>query len=222
MIWGERIFADRLDAGRQLATRLSGVRDGNVVVLGLPRGGVPVAAEVAAVLGAPLDVIVVRKLGVPFHPELAMGAIGEDGVKVLDHDLIERLGITPAQIEAVEQRERVALESRINGFRSGAGRRNLVGRTAIVVDDGIATGATASAACEVARGLGAARVIVAAPVGAPDSLRRVRGADEVICLLQPAGFRAVGEYYREFEQTTDAEVVELLRAARHRSMGVSE
>lgn len=207
-------FQDRADAGRQLAARLVDFRGQDVVVLGLPRGGVPVAAEVAAALSAPLDVIVVRKLGVPFQPELAMGAIGEQGVRVLDHDLIERFGLSPAHVEAVERKERAILEDRVRLFRSGVERTNLVGRTAIVVDDGIATGATASAACVVARDLGAARVVVAAPVGAPDSVRRMRGADEVICLLQPRGFQAVGEFYRIFDQTTDAEVVDLLTAAR--------
>lgn len=214
------IFLDREDAGRQLAARLAGLLRGqDVVVFGLPRGGVPVAAEVAATLGVPLDVIVVRKLGVPFQPELAMGAIGEHEVTVLDHDLIERFGISAAQVQAVEQRERTTLEERVRLFGSAVGPRNLVGRTAVIVDDGIATGATASAACAVARGLGAARVVVAAPVGSPESVRRVRGADEVICPLQPPGFAAVGEYYRDFRQTTDAEVSELLDAARGRTLG---
>lgn len=212
------VFRDRVDAGRRLAARLAD-RSGDVVVLGLPRGGVPVAAEVAAALGAPLDVIVVRKLGVPFQPEVAMGAIGEDGVRLLDQDLIERAGITPAEIESVERRERATLEARVARFRSGFERLDLAGRTAIIVDDGIATGATASAACRVARGLGAARVIVAAPVGGPDALRRVQGADEVVCLVQPRDFQAVGAHYRDFGQTPEAEVVELLDEGRQRMTG---
>lgn len=182
-------------------------------MLGLPRGGVPVAAEVAAALDAPLDVIVVRKLGMPHHPEVAMGAIGEDGVRLLDLDPLERIGVSSAEVEAVEGRERATLESRVVLLRAHAPQLDLTGRTAIVVDDGIATGATASAACQVARARGASRVIVAAPVGGPDAVRRVKGADRVICLIQPADFRAVGAYYLDFSQTSDTEVVDLLGAA---------
>ncbi|MCC6270280.1 MAG: hypothetical protein IT190_03280 [Microbacteriaceae bacterium] len=212
----DEIFLNRVEAGRQLATRLAGMRGEDVVVLGLPRGGVPVAAEVAAVLEAPLDVIVVRKLGVPFQPEVAMGAIGEDGVRILDHQLIEYLGITPEQIEKVERTERAILAARIILFRSDIERQDLTGRTALIVDDGIATGSTASVACRVARGLGAARVVVAAPVGGPDSVQRLRDADEVICLIQPDDFAAVGVHYRDFRPTSETEVVQLLSEARRR------
>lgn len=214
-----QFFTNRTDAGRRLATRLEGVRGPDVVVLGLPRGGVPVAAEVARALDAPLDVIVVRKLGLPSHPEVAMGAIGQDGARLLDQDLIARLGVTTREIEEVERRERKTLDARIALFRAGHEAVDLTGRTAIVVDDGIATGATASAACRVARGLGAQRVIVAAPVGGPDAITRVQGADEVICLIRPPGFQAVGAYYLHFDQTSEAEVVELLSAARERMAG---
>jgi putative phosphoribosyl transferase len=203
-------FRDRVDAGRRLAVHLTPRRAPDVVVLGLPRGGVPVAAEVAKALGAPLDVIVVRKLGIPFHPEVAMGAIGEGGVRVLDEALIARVGVTPAEVAAVERRERETLDTRVARFRSGGARLDLTGRTAIIVDDGIATGATASAAAQVARRLGAARVVVAAPVGGTDAVDRVEGADEVICLLQPVAFQAVGSHYRDFGQTTEDEVVALL------------
>lgn len=213
---GSTVFQDRIDAGRQLAARLENVRGDDPVVLGLPRGGVPVAAEVAKRLGAPLDVIVVRKLGVPWQPEVAMGAIGEDGSRLLDHDLIDALGITQVQLEAVERSELATLTSRVVLFRGGYDRLDLVGKTALIVDDGIATGATSSVACAIARDLGAARVIFAAPVGGPDAVRRVQGADEVVCLVQPSGFHAVGTYYRDFGQTTDAEVVALLASARAR------
>jgi putative phosphoribosyl transferase len=206
-------FRDRTDAGRRLGEHLASWRSPDVVVLGLPRGGVPVAAEVAAALGAPLDVIVVRKLGIPYQPEVAMGAIGEGGVRVLDDTLVARAGVSTAEVDAVEQRERATLESRVQRFRSGHEPLDLSGRTAIIVDDGIATGATATAAVQVARQLGAVRVVVAAPVGGSDAANRV-SADEVVCLLQPPGFQAVGSYYRDFRQTSDDEVAALLAAAR--------
>lgn len=206
-------FQDRIDAGRRLAARLAGFRTDDVVVLGLPRGGGPVAAEVARALDAPLDVIVVRKLGVPFWPEVAMGAIGEGGARMLDEGLIAALDITPAQIHAVEQTEMHTLTARCAVLREGSDRVDLSGRTVLIIDDGIATGATASVACQIARSLGALRVLVAAPVSAPDAVARVQGADGVICLLQPEGFRAVGEHYRDFGQTSEEEVVALLAAA---------
>ncbi len=155
-----------------------------------------------------------RKLGVPFQPEVAMGAIGEDGVRVLDRDLIGWGGITAAQIASVERDERATLEARVARFRAGFEPLDLTGRTALIIDDGIATGATASAACKVARALGASRVIVAAPVGGPEAARQVHGADEVVCLIQPHRFRAVGEHYLHFGQTSDGEVVELLATRR--------
>jgi putative phosphoribosyl transferase len=210
------VFQDRVDAGERLAMRLDRLRGGDIVVLGLPRGGVPVAAEVAERLGLPLDVIVVRKLGVPWQPEVAMGAIGEDGSRFLDRDLIRRLGITPSQIEAVERSERATLASRVSRFRARGDPLDLHGKTALIVDDGVATGATSSVACAIARGRGAAHVIFAAPVGGPDAVRQVQGADELVCLLQPVGFTAVGASYRDFGQTSDAEVVALLAAARER------
>jgi predicted phosphoribosyltransferase len=213
------VFRDRVDAGRQLATRLAEQQGQDVGVLGLPRGGVPVAAEVAIALDAPLDVIVVRKLGVPFQPEVAMGAIAEDGVRLLDHDLIDRFGITPAQVDEVERRERATLEARVVLLRSEFPQQDVTGRTAIIVDDGIATGATASAACFVVRGRGAAHVIVAAPVAGPDAVRVVSGADQVICVIQPPGFQSVGAYYLNFGQTSEDEVIELLAASRRRMEG---
>jgi putative phosphoribosyl transferase len=194
-----------------LAQRLVALGFERPVVLGLPRGGVPVAAPVAAALDAPLDVILVRKLGVPQQPELAMGAIGEDGVRVLNHEVLTAAAVGEDQLAAVEQAERAELEDRAVRFRQGRARVPLEGRTAIVVDDGIATGSTARAALRVARAHGAAEVVLAVPVAPPRACEAMRSeADEVICLEQPARFGAVGQFYRDFDQTTDAEVVALL------------
>lgn len=209
------MFANRDEAGRRLARALERFRGQDVVVLGLPRGGVPVAAAVAARLGAPLDVIVVRKLGTPSAPELAMGAIGEGGVRVLNDSVLEAWEVPPAVLERVEGEERAELEQRVRRFRGGRPGLALTGRTAILVDDGVATGATARAACLVARGLGAARVVLAVPVASPRALAVVEGvADEVVCLAAPEWFAAVGEAYDDFGQVGDDEVVTLLEAAR--------
>lgn len=216
-----RRFADRVDAGRRLATELlavePGLRGADVVVLGLPRGGVPVAAEVAAALDAPLDVIVVRKLGVPWQPELAMGAVGEGGVQVLDARVVQHTGVSDAQLAAVRARERAAVEVRAATLRAGRARLDLVGRTALVVDDGLATGSTARAACMVARHLGADRVVLAVPVGAADTVAAFPDADRVVCVLRPVDFSAVGQFYRDFSATSDAEVVRLLDDAAART-----
>ena len=204
------MFRDRRDAGRLLGAHLRSMGVTASVVAGLPRGGVPVAAEVAAVLGVPLDVLVVRKLGLPLQPEVAMGAIGEDGVRIIDADLIRREGVSSGDLAAVERRERDVLTRRAEVLRGDRPPRDLTGERVLIVDDGIATGATASAACLVARARGAAHVVVAAPVGGRDAADRIGHADRVICLEQPVGFRAVGEHYRIFDQTTDDEVVRLL------------
>jgi putative phosphoribosyl transferase len=213
------MFANRVDAGRRLADGLAHLADDDVVVLGLPRGGVPVAAEVAKALGAPLDVIVVRKLGVPFQPELAMGAIGEGDVRVVDSRLVARLGIGEAELRAVEQRERGVLGARVASLRRGHPQVRLNGRVAVIVDDGIATGSTARAACEVAHRLGAARVVLAVPVAPAGTTAEELRADELVCCATPLGFRAVGEYYRDFGPTSDEEVVALLDTARQRAHG---
>ncbi|HUO48988.1 MAG TPA: phosphoribosyltransferase family protein [Acidimicrobiales bacterium] len=207
-------FRDRVDAGRRLAQRLGHLAAADVVVLGLPRGGVPVAAEIAAALGADLDVILVRKLGVPVQRELGMGAIGEDGVRILNDDVLRMTGVNEAQLEAVETAERAELDRRAALVRAVRPRVPLQGRTALIVDDGIATGSTAMAACAVARAHGAARVVVAVPVAPPDTARRLAdAADEVVCLETPAAMLAIGEWYDDFSQTTDDEVVALLRRA---------
>ncbi|EME58635.1 phosphoribosyltransferase [Amycolatopsis decaplanina] len=207
-------YADRADAGRRLARRLEAFRDEDTVVLGLPRGGVPVAFEVARALSAPLDVIMVRKLGVPYQPELAMGAIGEDDVRVVDMEVVRCARVSGQELAAVERAERAELRRRVERFRAGRERIPLSGRTALVIDDGVATGSTARVACQVARAQGAAKVVLAVPVGASTavvSLRRV--ADEVICLETPTWFVAVGRWYRDFRQTSDDEVADLLRRA---------
>ena len=211
------LFTDRVDAGRRLAAALMRLASDDLVVLGLPRGGVPVAFEVAGALGAPLDVLVVRKLGVPFRPELAMGAVGEGGVTVFNHRVLARARITADEIAAVEQHEREVVDRRVGRFRAGRPGLPLVTRTAVVVDDGIATGSTARAACQVARAAGAARVVLAVPVGPEDLADRLeQGADEVICLEAPSAFSAIGEFYRDFSQTSDEEVADLLVRARTR------
>lgn len=204
------LFTDRADAGRQLARSLEHLRGQDVVVLGLPRGGVPVAAEVAASLGVPLDVIVVRKLGVPFEPEYAFGAIGEDGARVVDATIWQSW-LTEVEVAAVEARERAELGRQVRLLRGGRPPVPLKGRTAVIVDDGIATGATARAACQAARARGASRVVVAAPVGSLDAVAPLRqDADEVVCANVPGAFLAIGEWYTDFTQTTDDEVRALL------------
>ncbi|MEU3980843.1 phosphoribosyltransferase family protein [Streptomyces sp. NPDC026672] len=209
-------FDDRTDAGRRLARRLERLRGGDVVVLGLPRGGIPVAYEVARALDAPLDVLVVRKLGVPWQPELGFGAIGEHGVRVLNDDVIRDTGLGPDDLTAVERSERAELERRLDRYRAGRAPVPLAGRTAVLVDDGLATGATAAAACRVVRDRGAARIVLAVPVGPERTLAQLEGpADEVVCLEPARAFGSVGAWYHDFAQTTDDEVTALLgRAAR--------
>ena len=208
------VFANRIDAGRQLAVRLAHLRAESPVVVGLPRGGVPVAGEVARAIDAPLDVIVVRKLGVPFHRELAMGAIGEDGVRVVDASTVQMTGVSPRQLAEVERIERAELERRAQRFRADRTRVSMKGRTVLIVDDGIATGSTARAACQVARAEGASKVVLAVPVAPPEWTERLAGeADELIALQTPTRFAAVGQFYEDFAPTTDAEVVDVLRRA---------
>jgi putative phosphoribosyl transferase len=207
-------FLDRSDAGRRLANRTLHLRGEDVVVLALPRGGVPVAAEVARALGAPLDVIVVRKLGVPVQPELGMGAIGEGDVRIINPEVVAITHVTDAEIAAVERRERAELDRRAQRFRGDRPRTPLAGRTAVIIDDGIATGSTARAACQVARAQGAARVVLAVPVAPPSACTALAAdADEVICLETPGHFLAIGEWYQDFSQTSDREVVSLLQRA---------
>ncbi|WP_324790346.1 phosphoribosyltransferase family protein [Streptomyces sp. H51] len=207
-------YLDRRDAGRRLAARLAHLKGTEVVVLGLPRGGVPVAAEVAGALGAPLDVCLVRKLGVPFQPELGMGAIGEGGVRVINDDVVRMGRVTAEDLARVEAREREVLQSRARHYRGGRESADLRGRTVVVVDDGVATGSTARAACRIARARGAARIVLAVPVAPHDWTARLGGdADELVCPYTPRSFFAIGEFYADFSQTDDDEVVACLEEA---------
>ncbi|MEU6756314.1 phosphoribosyltransferase family protein [Streptomyces sp. NPDC046685] len=207
-------FTDRADAGARLAEALRHLAPERPVVLGLPRGGVPVAFQVARALGAPLDVVVVRKLGVPYHRELGFGAIGEGGVRVISEDIVRSSRVGQQDLAAVERAEEAELARQAARFRGDRPRVDLAGRTVILVDDGIATGSTAAAACEVVRAQGAGRVVLAVPVAPPDAIAWLATeADEVVCLSTPRAFRAVGEWYADFSQTPDEEVVDLLARA---------
>jgi putative phosphoribosyl transferase len=208
-------FPNRTEAGRLLAEKLAKYagRD-DVIVLGLPRGGVPVAFEVAHRLGAPLDVFVVRKLGVPGFEELAAGAIASGGVRVLNEDVMRAIPHADEVIEAVTAREAAELERREQIYRQGRPPPELRDRIVILVDDGLATGATMRAAVNAARQSGAAKIVVAVPVGPPDTCRELEEeADETICLSTPVFFQAVGQYYEDFSQTSDEDVRELLSSA---------
>jgi putative phosphoribosyl transferase len=210
----EGMFRDRSDAGRILGEQLRRLKLADPVVLGLPRGGVVVAAEVARALGAPLDIVVVRKLGAPGNPELGIGAIGEEGVTVLNADLARRLGVTARELEGVTATEQMELQRRIDRYRRGRAPMSLAGRTAVVVDDGLATGYTARAAVAAARKRLAAAVVLAVPVASPEAARELSDlADRVVCLEMPGTLFAVGAAYQDFGQTADAEVERLLALA---------
>ncbi len=204
---------DRTDAGRQLGVALGDLAgDPSVMVLALPRGGVPVAAEVALALEAPLDVLVVRKVGVPGHSELAMGAITADTVYI-DYDMVARLGVSPGQVAAVIERERAEVERRELRYRSGRDPLDLTGRTALLIDDGLATGSTMIAAVRAVREMEAALVVVAIPTAPAAAIATLeQEADRVVCLDSPRWFHAVGQWYVDFTQTTDEEVRNLLAA----------
>lgn len=207
------IFRDRVDAGRRLAEELSSYGP-NILVLALPRGGVPVAFEVATVLGAPLNVFLVRKLGVPGREELAMGAIASGGVRVLNHDVIRSLHVSEREIAAVVEREEHELLRREHLYRGDRPLPEVEGRSVVLIDDGVATGATMRAAILALRQHHPARLIVAVPVGAPDTCELLRQeADEVVCVATPEPFYGVGRWYEHFPQTDDKEVRECLHHA---------
>jgi predicted phosphoribosyltransferase len=207
------LFADRADAGRRLGERLAGESLSDPVVLGIPRGGVVVAAEVARSLGAPLDVVVPRKVGAPFNPELGLGAVAP-GVRVLDERLIRELGVSAAYLDREIAEQEREIERRLAAYRGNREPVDPGGRTAVVVDDGVATGGTAVAALRWARAAGAGEVVLAVPVAPPQAMRMLESeAGRVVALSLPEPFHAVGQWYRDFDQVGDAEVVALLRAA---------
>jgi len=216
------MFIDRKDAGRRLAAALSGLKADRPIVYGLPRGGVPVAAEVAAVLEAPLDIVLVRKIGAPGQPELAMGAVvdGETPEIFWNEDIVAACGVSESARDAAAAAELRVIETRRRRYGQVPDRPSPKGRTAIVVDDGLATGATAIVALHALRRMGAARVILAVPVGPPETVEHLRAvADEVVCLVEPPWFSGVGAFYEDFGQTEDDEVIALLAEAAHRTGG---
>ena len=206
------MFRDRDDAGHVLAEAVLGLGVDDPIVLALPRGGVPVAAAVARALAAPLDLVVVRKLGAPWQPEYAIGAIAEDGVRVIEASAVRSLAISDEAVAGVEAAERSELARRVVRYRRGWARLDLRGRTVVVVDDGLATGATARAACLSARDRGAARVVLAVPCAPADVDSLVPEADEVLCPERSEAFFAVGQFYARFDQVDDAEVLRALDA----------
>ncbi|WP_280419007.1 phosphoribosyltransferase [Nocardia carnea] len=211
------LYADRVAAGRALGNELRHLRAGDSLapgplVLGLPRGGVPVAAAVREVIGGDLDILLVRKLGVPWQPELAAGAIGEQGVRVINSDVVRQTGLDTARLDAIEVEERAELERRSRVWRGDRPPIPLRDRTVVIIDDGIATGASVVVACRVARAREPRHLVVAVPVAAPEALPRIRAeADEVVCPHTPAALAGVGGAYRDFHQLADTEVTELLR-----------
>lgn len=214
--WSVERFRDRADAGRRLAQSLQHLRADRPVVLALPRGGVVVGYEVARALEAPLDVVVVRKVGAPFQPEFGVGAIvdGEHPEVVLDEEVIRHAGIDRQELEEQIERERAELRRRERLYRAARAPVEVSGKTVIVVDDGIATGSSVRAALRALRRAGPRRLVLATPVAPPQTINALRAeADEVVCLLEPPWFQAVGQFYDNFEQTTDEEVIELLRRA---------
>jgi putative phosphoribosyl transferase len=206
-----RAFADRKDAGHQLAAALGHLRERDPLVIGLPRGGVVVAAVVANALAADFDILVVRKIGAPGQPELGLGAIAEGGVLLLNEPLMNRLGVSREQLQPTIDRSRTELARRRDLYRGDAEPTDVSGRTAVLVDDGLATGGTAKAAVDTLQHLGAAAIIVAIPVGAPSTIRDLEElVEEVVCLSAPRSLMAIGQHYADFTQTSDEEVLTLL------------
>jgi predicted phosphoribosyltransferase len=214
------IFQDRRDAGRQLARRLTHLRGQDAIVLALPRGGIVVGYEIARALGTPLDVIVARKLGAPGNPEFGFGAIAPGGVRFLDEQTVGWLGLSEEQIDRIAAEEALEMERRLRRYRGGRPLPDVRQRAVILVDDGLATGVTARAAIRAIRRWEPGHLVLAVPVSAPDTARAVSSeVDELVCLETPPGFMAVGQYYMDFEQTSDEEVIELIERARREAEG---
>lgn len=210
----EPLFPDRRHAGRILGERLLRIDIDNPVILALPRGGVEVGYEVASLLRAPMDVIVARKLGAPMQPELGIGAVAPGGIMLLDDRMIRQLELSDSEVADVVARERAEMQRRIREYRRGDAPLDLTGKTAVIVDDGLATGVTALAAIRAARAAHAARVVLAIPVCAPETAAAIEAeVDVFVCLEQPEPFVAVGAWYEHFGQTSDAQVIELLEEA---------
>jgi putative phosphoribosyl transferase len=225
MFASSHVFADRSEAGRQLAQRLARFKTERPLVLALPRGGVPVGFEVARALGAPLDLILVRKIGAPFQPELAIGAVvdGDQAETVLNRELVERLQIPEGYLEHERARQLEEIERRRRLYAAGRPRVGVADRTAIVVDDGIATGATMEAALHAARRAGPRRLVLAVPVAPPETIERLRPqVDAIECLITPGDLGAIGMFYADFRQLSDSEVVELLERAEAQGPGEAE
>ena len=216
MFHGEPPFKDREDAGRKLAERLSRYKDEYPVVFALPRGGVPVGYEISRALGVPLEVFVARKLGAPGQPEFGIGAVAPGGVRILNEEVVRRLGIPDDYVERITEQETAELERRLRHFRGERPQPEVRGRTAILIDDGLATGVTARAAVRALRLLEPRRLVLAAPVCAAQTAELLGPeVDELLCLEAPPDLGAIGFWYRDFSQTTDEEVIELLERARH-------
>jgi putative phosphoribosyl transferase len=213
----EVLFSDRSEAGRRLADRLLQLKEQQPVVLALPRGGVPVGLEIARALGAPLDPVLVRKIGAPLQPELAVGAVvdGDRSETVLNEEVLRELQVPASYLEEESARQLAEIERRRELYFAGGARVQVGGRTAIVVDDGIATGATMEAALHATRRAQPKRLVLATPVAPPDTIERLRPqADEVVCLATPTWFMAIGAFYQDFQQVSDEQVVDLLKSAR--------
>ncbi|MFF7633661.1 phosphoribosyltransferase [Kitasatospora sp. NPDC008050] len=209
-----RTFRDRAEAGRLLAERVRAWGADDPIVVGLPRGGVPVAYQVATALGAPLDILVVRKIGAPGQPELALGAVGEGGIRLFNHDIIAALGIGPARLEHLAEATAAEVAERTESLRGPLPPLDPAGRAVVVVDDGIATGATVRAALAVLRRREVSELLLAVPVTAPEALRLLGPlVDDLVCLTAPPSFQAVGQFYQDFDQTSDDEVRRLLELA---------
>ena len=211
-------FADRVDAGKRLASALKDFAGKNGIVLAIPRGGVVVGYEIAKVLGLPLDVIIPRKIGAPANPELAIGAMTEDGTTILDDRLVTYMGVTQEYIKEESERQKHEIERRLKLYRQDTPYPSLKGLDVIIVDDGIATGSTMKAALASVKNRGASTVIVAVPVGPPSTIKELKKqADKVICLYTPEYFSAIGQFYRDFTQTTDDEAIRLLKQSKQNS-----